>query len=160
MAEDEPRRPRRDEMLQNERLNLSREPLAAASSEVAEVTNLDRRVRIAEHMPLRADPLVFADDLGRQLDDLLVILVARTVLRRCNLLLGLILRWLGLFTFNLLDLILLDLILLELLHGLILLVDNRDHILLLLLLLRNRRLPFSPLRGLRPSRRRLRRSIA
>ena len=65
VTEDEPRLPGRDQSLDDQRLNLSREPLAAASSEVAEVANLHRRIRLPEHMPLRAHALVHTHDLGR-----------------------------------------------------------------------------------------------
>ena len=73
VAEDEARCARYDQSLQNQRLNLSRKPLAPASSEIAVVTNLDRCVGLTQHIPLRAHPLVHADDLGGQLNDLLLL---------------------------------------------------------------------------------------
>gem|GEM_PF-1618634 len=152
VTEDEAGRTCRDQLLQNQRLNLSRKPLTAASSEVPVVQNLDGSVRVAEHIALRANTLVFADDIFGQDNDLLVV---GGLLWNLDLLLGLILFGLSLFTLNLLDLNLLDLLL-----GLRLVVRNRDLCLLLLFLFQHRRLPFGTLRGSRLGRSRLRLSIA
>ena len=63
VSEDKTGRARRDQLLQNQRLNLSRKPLTAASSEIPVVQNLDGSVGVAEHIALRAHTLVFADDI-------------------------------------------------------------------------------------------------
>lgn len=73
VAEDEARCARYNQSLQNQRLNLSREPLAAASSEVSVVADFDRSVRFTQHIPLRAHPFVFADDFRWQFDNLLLL---------------------------------------------------------------------------------------
>ena len=65
VAEDVARCTRYDQSLQNQRLNLSREPLAAASSEVPVVADFDGRIRFAQHIPLGAHSFVLADDLRR-----------------------------------------------------------------------------------------------
>jgi len=51
VLEDVTRQSWRDELFQNQRLNLSRELLTERSSEVSVVTDLHRRVRIAQDIP-------------------------------------------------------------------------------------------------------------
>ena len=52
VLEDEARLSGADKLIQYQRLNLSRKPLTAASSEIAEVADLHGRVGLAKHIAL------------------------------------------------------------------------------------------------------------
>ena len=121
---------RRDQLLKNQRLNLSRKALTDRSSEVTVVKDFNSRIRIAEHIALRANPLVLANDLLRQDNKLLLCAVVR---RSVNLLIRL--RFLGL---SLIGSRLFDLSMFSRCLGLLLklgrLIGNRDICVLLLFL--------------------------